>query len=65
VRDDGSKTIAPLVQPLKSIEDEVMVKDYTTVVAQRAGHTLYLATVVPHREVTLDEVAEHGVEVKN
>jgi hypothetical protein len=33
VHDDGSKTIVPLVQPLKNIEDEVMVKDYTTVVA--------------------------------
>jgi hypothetical protein len=33
-------------------------------VGQGVGHALHLATVVTHREVTLDEIAEHGIEVK-
>jgi hypothetical protein len=61
---DGSKMIVPLVQPLKNIEDEVTVGYGTSKVAQGVGHTLHLATVVTHREVTLDEVMEHGVNMK-
>jgi hypothetical protein len=64
-RDDGSKMIVLLVQPLKNIEDEVAIKGYVVEVAQGVGHALHLATVVAYREVTLDEGAKHGIEVKH
>jgi hypothetical protein len=64
-RDDGSKMIVPVVQPSKNIEDEVAVGDDAAEVNQGVGHALHLATVVAHREVALDEVAEHGVEVNH
>jgi hypothetical protein len=63
-RDDGSKMIIPLVRAPKNIEDEVAVGDGAAEVAQGVRHALHLVTVVTHREVTLYEVAEHGVEVK-
>jgi hypothetical protein len=56
--------IVLLVQPPKNIEDEVAVGDGAAEVAQGVRHALHLVTVVTHREVTLDEVAERGVEVK-
>jgi hypothetical protein len=49
---------------LKDVEDEVVVRDHTADVVEGVSHSLYLVTVVTHREVTLDEVAERGVEVK-
>jgi hypothetical protein len=56
--------IVPLILPLKNIEDEVAVGDGAAEVNQGVGHALHLVTVVTHWEVTLDEVAEHGIEVK-
>jgi hypothetical protein len=60
-RDDDTKMIVPLVQSSKNVEDEVAVEDGATEV----GHALHLVTVVAHREVALDEVAERGIEVKH
>jgi hypothetical protein len=63
--DDGSKMIIQLVQLPKNIEDEVAVRDSADEVGQGVSHALHLAIVVAHREFALDEVAEHGVEVKH
>jgi hypothetical protein len=63
--DDGSKMIIQLVQLPKNIEDEVAVRDSADEVGQGVSHALHLAIVVAHREYALDEVAEHGVEVKH
>jgi hypothetical protein len=63
-RDDGSKMIVPLVQPSEDVVNEVAVGDHAAEVAEGVGHALHLMTVVAHREVALDEVAEHGVEMK-
>jgi hypothetical protein len=41
-RDDGSKVIVSFDQPLKNLEDEVVVRDGTA----KVGHALHLATVV-------------------
>jgi hypothetical protein len=65
VHDDDSKMIVLLVQPLKNIADKIAVEDGATEVGQGVGRSLHLTTVVAHREVTLDEVVECGVEVKH
>jgi hypothetical protein len=65
VFDDGSKMIIALVQPSKNIEDEVAIRDSAAKVIQGVDHALHLVTVVAHREVTLDEVEECGIEVKH
>jgi hypothetical protein len=52
VRDDGSKMIIPLVQPLKNAEEEVVVRDYAVKVAQGVSNALHLTTIVAHQEVT-------------
>jgi hypothetical protein len=62
--DDGTKLIIPCVQPSKNIEDEVVVGDHTTEIAEGVGHALCLMTVVAHREVALYEVVERGVKMK-
>jgi hypothetical protein len=62
--DDGLEMIIQLVQPLKNVEDDIAIRDYIVEVSQGVGHALHLATVVTHRELTLDEVAECGIEVK-
>jgi hypothetical protein len=51
-RDDGSKMIVPLVQPLKNVKDEVAVGHG----AAEVTHALHFAIVVTHREIALDEV---------
>jgi hypothetical protein len=63
-RDDGSKMVIPLVQPSKNVEDEVVIRDGVAEAGYGVSHALHLATVVDHREVALDKVAEHGIEVK-
>jgi hypothetical protein len=63
--DDGSKMIVALVQPSKNNEDEVAIRDGVAKVSQGVDHALHLVTVVAHREVTVDEVAECGIEVKH
>jgi hypothetical protein len=63
--DDGSKMIILLVQPPKNVDDKVVVRDGATEVSPGVVRALHLATVVAHREVALDEVAECGVEVKH
>jgi hypothetical protein len=64
VCDDGLKMIVPLVQPPKTVENEVAIRDGAAEVGQGVGHALHLATVVAHRGIALNEVAERGVEVK-
>jgi hypothetical protein len=41
-----------------------VVGDGATKISRGVGHAVHLATVVAHREVTLDKVAECGVKVK-
>ncbi|AQL02389.1 Nudix hydrolase 14 chloroplastic [Zea mays] len=53
-----------LVEAAKNIEDEVPVRDRAVKIAEGVRHRLHLAAVLSHREITLDEVAKHGVEVK-
>jgi hypothetical protein len=65
VRDDGSKMIVPLVQPSKNVEDKIAIGDHTNEIVKGVNHAHHLATLVTHREVTLDEVAEHGIKVKH
>jgi hypothetical protein len=43
-----------------AVEDEVAVKNGVA----KVGHALHLATLVAHREVTLEGVTERGIEVK-
>jgi hypothetical protein len=47
-RDDGSKMIVSHVQPLKNVEDEVVVGDGAVEVDKGVGHTLHLAIVAAH-----------------
>jgi hypothetical protein len=59
------KMIVPLVQPLKNIKGEVAVRDGLAEDGQGVGQALHLATIVNHREVTMNEVTECGIEVKS
>jgi hypothetical protein len=56
--------LIPLVQAAKNVEDEVPVRDRAVKIAEGVCHSLHLAAVLSHREITLEEVAKHGVEVK-
>lgn len=56
--------LVPLVQAAKHVEDEVAVEDFEVEIVKGIGHSLHLAAVVGHRQVALDEVAEHGIKMK-
>jgi hypothetical protein len=62
--DDRPKMLILLVQAAKNVEDKVPVRDRAVKIAEGVRHSLHLAAVLSHREITLDEVAKHGVEVK-
>jgi hypothetical protein len=57
--------VVPLVQPSKNVEDKIAIGDHTNETVKGVNHAHHLATLVTHREVTLDEVAEHGIKVKH
>jgi hypothetical protein len=62
--DDHLKMLIPLVQAAKNVEDEVPVSYRAVKIAKGVRHILHLAAVLSHREITLDEVAKHGIKVK-
>jgi hypothetical protein len=53
-----------LVEAAKNVEDKVPVRDRAVEIADGVHHRLHLVAVLSHQEITLDEVAKHGVEVK-
>jgi hypothetical protein len=56
--------LIPLVQTAKNVEDEVPVRYRAVKIAKRVRQSLHLVALLSHREITLDKVAKHGVEVK-
>jgi hypothetical protein len=62
--DNRPKMLIPLVQAAKNVEDEVPVRDRAVKITEGVRHSLHLAAVLSHREITLDEVAKHGIEMK-
>jgi hypothetical protein len=62
--DDRPKMLILLVQAAKNVEDEVPVRDRAVKITEGVRHSLHLVAVLSHREITLDKVAKHGVEMK-
>jgi hypothetical protein len=64
VGEDGVKMLVLFVEVAKYIEDEHTIGDVGTKVVEGVGEPLHFLTVVVHVVVTLNEVAEEGVDVE-
>jgi hypothetical protein len=57
--------LIPLVQPMKNVEDEGMIRHWLIEVAKGINHAVHLPTIFVHIHVTLNVGPEHDVEVES